>query len=257
MFDLLKAIRINKITETHSEKISDRTILYNSINIAEAKEALSTTQFSDFMRTVSSILNRKEERAANLIQYQQRVFNIIYEIEYQAKTSYELFCGSATDILYMYSNMKPLFDEMVDQIVDEYIDQLENIISFNGSDALKVYCLGQIFFERASSTVIAAKKNKNDELTPYVFDVAFVKMVDIISGKFDIDSSDKLLKERDDDARLMSSMHQEAYNNCDTLDKYIETYTNSFLYFCGAPDDSTSKKEIIDRIYGWIDDFCL
>ena len=217
MFDLLKARRINKITETHSEKISDRTILYNSINIAEAKEALSTTQFSDFMRTVSSILNRKEERAANLIQYQQRVFNIIYEIEYWAKTSYELFCGSATDILYMYSNMKPLFDEMVDQIVDEYIDQLENIISFNGSDALKVYCLGQIFFERASSTVIAAKKNKNDELTPYVFDVAFVKMVDIISGKFDINSSDKLLKERDDDARLMSSMHQEAYNNCDTL----------------------------------------
>lgn len=257
MFDLLKARRINKITETHSEKISDRTILYNIINIAEAKDALPSTQFSAFMGTVSSILDRKEERAANLVQYHQRAFNIIYEIEYWTKTSYELFCGSATDILFMYSNMKPVFDEAVDQIVTKYMNLLENIISFNNSDAFKVYCLGQIFFVRVSSTVIASKLNKNDEFIPYVFDIAFVKMVDIVSEKFDIDSNDKLLKERESHSQLINIMDQEACNSCDTLDEYIKMCTNSFFYFFGASDDSTNKKEMIKHIYGWIDDYCL
>ena len=148
MFDLFKVNRINKITSTHTENISDYMILMNIVNSQDAKKNLTSDEFKNYYETFGKISKRRDEIPSNSLQFQHRAFAIAYEFERDAEVPYEKICGDATDILYMYTNIKPKFEELMNDLINQYSAIINTIISGNGltNEAFKIRSYAVEFF---------------------------------------------------------------------------------------------------------------
>ena len=242
MFDTFKVSRINKLTETHSEKLSDCTILMNIVNSIDAKKNLTENEYKKFIEVFNNIHKRKDEELTNSLQH--RAFRIAYEFETQANIPYEKICGDAHDILYVYSNLKPLFDDAVNEIVSEFIEIIDEIIKCNDiSDKFKVYSLSCTYFLYLTHNIIQSdSKLFENVITCFTYEISYKNII-IICDQFITDQNmyNDFMKYKE----LICKMNQQAYDNCDTLDKYIEMFTNSFLYFSGATNDISNKIKLL------------
>lgn len=174
MFDIFKIGRINRISRTHSEKISDRLILYNTVNLKDARDTLTPDEYQRFYGVFKKICKRKKEVMTNLFEYENRAFAIAYEIEWDAEVSYDKVCGDATDILFMYSAKKRQFDDIIREILDKYKEIIDSIIERNGSDFLKVMAMSISYFQNLLLVVYYANHKKQDDLfMDFVIEMAF------------------------------------------------------------------------------------
>ena len=62
MFDTFKVSRINKLTETHSEKLSDCTILMNIVNSIDAKKKMSDKVNNHFSELMHHEMQHKKKK---------------------------------------------------------------------------------------------------------------------------------------------------------------------------------------------------
>lgn len=249
MFDLFKTNRINKITSTHTEKISDNMILMNIVNSQDAKKNLTSDEFKSYYETFRKISKRRDEIPTNALQYQHRAFSIAYEFEWYAGVPYEKICGDATDILYMYSNIKPKFEELMNDLINQYSEIINTLINENGlsDEEFKVRSYAIEFFIQSTATVILAYTSlRFDFFTKFVYEMAYMNMnrgvaKDYIKGEKDLADFRTYIKRIDD-------IHKEAYDNNDSLDKYIQNFTNSFMFLAGASDDRVSNASIVNLL---------
>ena len=252
MFEIFKTGKINKLTADHSEKLSDSTILMNIVNAMDARNNLTPEQFQSFSETFSDIKKRKDERMTNLLQYQHRAFAIAYEFEWLGEVPYEKICGDSKEILYVYVNTKPKFDEAVCEIIDTFSDIIDSIVSVNNLDAIKTYSLACNYFNSLSINILQSNSDLyNNILTCFMFEVSYKKyMVKVMRG-LGIDKSQEKMEQFNSYRRQMKEMSQQAYDNCDTLDKFIGMLTSSFLSLAGAGTDSMSAARLISMANTW------
>ena len=60
MFELFKVGRLNKITSSHSEKLSNRIILMNCVNAIIAKRNLTKDQYDCFLKIYTEVNKEKK-----------------------------------------------------------------------------------------------------------------------------------------------------------------------------------------------------
>lgn len=246
MFDLLKANRINKISADHSERISDYLILMNIVSSTDAKKNLPAEEYASFDRVFKDIAKRKDERPANSLQYQHRAFAIAYEFELRTNIAYSKICGDATDILFMYRNTKPKFDEDVNGICEEFLWVIGQI---DASDTIKLYLSSIAYFTCLTRELIQATKSLlENEIARYRFEIASKKLLAYVLDSTKARDGNQLFSQYFRDAKEMS---QQAYDNCDTLDKYIETFTDTFLSMQGVPSDQSAKQRLVFLAKEW------
>ena len=79
-------------------------------------------------------------------------------------------------------------------------------------------------------------------ITCFTYEISYKNII-IICDQFITDQNmyNDFMKYKE----LICKMNQQAYDNCDTLDKYIEMFTNSFLYFSGATNDISNKIKLL------------
>ncbi|WP_022755973.1 hypothetical protein [Butyrivibrio fibrisolvens] len=249
MFDFLKMNRINKITRDHAENVSDSLILMNIVNSQDAKKNLSQEEYKNFLDMFSEISKRKDEIPSNSLQYEQRAFSIAYEFECDAGVPYDKICGDANDILFMYSNMKPKYDELINDLYDEYTGIIDSLIRNNNlsGTADKVWSYSVSFFVMSTSTVINSFQSlRLDFFTKFIYERCFKKLSEMVVIEY-VKSHDRIPEYKALRTKI-EQVHTEAYNNNDTLDGYIETYTNSFLFLAGAPDSAFEKARLIKML---------
>ena len=141
MLDFLKSSRIGKITNTHSEMISDSMILTNIVNSQVARKNLTAVEFERYRKVFDDINQKKDEISTNLLRYQHRAFKIAHKFEREAGVPYAQICVSAIEISNMYNNLKPVFNEAVGEIVSTYSEYIDSIITDYGLEekAFEVY----------------------------------------------------------------------------------------------------------------------
>ena len=242
--------RINRITADHSEKVSDFIILINIVNNEDAKKTLSAEQFAAYMKKYNEIAERKEPIESNALQYQHRAFNIVYEIEQDTGVRYEDICGDATDILYMYSNLKPGFDELLEQAISDYTDVVADIISKNpeclenSRMVFRNWVYAVEYYMNAAAMIISAY----EMLRTDYYTIGFITAIYKEMGKRVIVNAGA----KESDRPIIESWRakiegtaKSASDNSDTLDKSLNAFTNSFLYLCGAPNDEEDKERLL------------
>lgn len=245
MFESLKVGRIDKLTQTHYENISDSTILMNIVNAMDAKKNLNPQQYQRFVEQFNAIKARKNEQPINLIQYQHLAFAIAYEFEWMADVPYDHICGDAREILYVYYNTKPSFDETVGEILDDLNRIVNTLILANGCDPLKISVMSWQYYSRVFQNIISANKNfRDNKLACFLFEVSSRKYLTSILDRYGESDSIRTYMNQ------MEEMLKQAYDNCDTLDKYVEMSTRSFLSLIGAGTDMENATKIIS----WWDD---
>ena len=245
MFELFKMNRINKLTRTHTEKISDYLILMNIVNSTDARNKMSASEYEAYCKMFQKISKRKQERYMNALQYEQRAFAIAYEFECVAGVPYAKICGGATDILYMYTNMKPKYDEIIDEMISNYSDIIESLNQQTKATASWVWSYSLSFFRNAISTIIdTCPAFKEECFTQCVCEMAYEKMKKVVQEKYygvyeDFSKCDAII----------SDMHAETFRNNTILGDYIDKFTNAFLFLLSIPQNSPQKASLIDFLY--------
>lgn len=245
MLDFLKQNRFNKISADHSEPVSDKMIMYNIVNTAEARKNLSSGQFKQFMQIFNKYNSSKRETLCNSIQYEHRAFRIAYDFEF-AGVPYDEICGQATDILYMYTNMKPKYDELINDQADDYIYLINGIVYRNPFRPKKeVYLYAAAFLYPLLSSIIQSSNDlKTDE---------FIKTLALFTAKkvslkcYEKNGSGDLEKYVD----KMNQINLAAYGNNTSLSAYITTYLQSFLTLIKCQNDDWAKVGITEYASEW------
>lgn len=249
MFDLFKAKRINKITRDHAENVSDSLIMLNIVSAMEAKKNLSQEEFKNFYDLFGEISKRKEEIPSNSLQYEHRAFSIAYEFETDAGVPYEKICGEATDILYMYTNMKPRYDELIEDVYSEYKSIIDGLIDGNNltESAAKIWAYAVSFFLTSTSTIIGSFASlRFDFFTKFIYERSFKKLH--ARAVLEYVKEYENVPEYKANRNRIEQIHEEAYEHNETLEGYIENYTNSFLFLTGAKNYEFTKISIIKML---------
>ena len=248
MFDLIKSNRINKITATHSEKISDYMILMNIVNTMDAKKNLSQEQYNIFCKEFNEIKKRKDEVPTNSLQYEHRAFGIAYSFEMK-DVPYEYICGDSTDILYMFSNMKPKYDELINGLISEYSSIVDAIIKeSSGLDPLTIWAYSLQFYEDITHRIIASFSSLMDDyFTRFIYQTAHLKMQEIVRNNY-VGNDEKTFRKARLNMETVKKLELSVYDNCNGLDKYVDGFINSFLHLVKIPQNSPIKERIVDAI---------
>ena len=154
----------------------------------------------------------------------------------------------AEEVIAVYDEInktKTSFDETVGEILDD-LNRITNVlILVNDCDPLKASVMSWQYFSRVSQTIISANKNfRDNKLTCFLFEVSSRKYLTSILDRYGDSNSIRLYMYQ------MEEMLKQAYDNCDTLDKYVEMSTRSFLSLIGAGTDMENAGKIIS----WWDD---
>ena len=252
MFGIFKMGRINKLSPTHSEMLSDSMILMNIVSTMDAKNLLSNEEFYDYMSVFNDIKQRTKERPANSLQYQHRAFAIAYEFERKAGISYEKICGDSKDILYLYANLLPRFEMDKEDMINAFKSIIDSMILKNGCKELMVYAYAYSYFYHVTAIIIGANHElKENEITFFLYQTATTDFNNIVIEKYEAAGLGNKSDERDGCFKRMAEMHRQAYDNCDTLDGYIETLTRSFAYLSGAQADEENISKLISLANQW------
>lgn len=256
MFDFLKINRINKITADHAENISDYMILINIVNTSDAKKNLSKEQYQRYIQVFDEIAKNRKELSTNLLQFQHRAFQIAYKFEHDADVPYEQIYGDASDIYFMYSNMKHSFEDITDEIVRKYTLAIDTMI---GNQALGEEEMFQLrswsyaidFFLYATSTIIGAFESlQTDYYIRFVYETAYKKLIELVFSKFNFtegDYGEYLLGMFKSYREEIRKIQNDIYNQKDTLDEYIDAFTDAFMAQCNI-SDNFAIKHLITRV---------
>lgn len=151
--------KIDRITEDHAEPISDREIVRNIVYSPEAKKNLSDELFKRYWGIYQKFCADDNERLCNALQYQHRTFKIADTFESNG-VPYEKICGEATDVLRMYTVLKPSFDELVDELITRCETVIDQMICANPeADEETIYVASFSFFPDLFNTIIRSYSN--------------------------------------------------------------------------------------------------
>ncbi len=249
MFDFLK---INKLTATHSEKISDRTIVLDIVNAQEAKNNLSNQDYQRFMNVVREIMQRKKKRSANLLQYEHRAFAIAYEIEKEAQIPYEKICGAAKDILYVYSNRKPQFEDAKTEMINSFKTILDDMLDGHEDKRVIVYTLASSYLSNLLLTICRQNSNiRENEFLIFLYKTMKEDFIVLARDVFVNAGQTHHVDELTSAINRINEMCEQAARNTASTEKFIETYTRSFAYFTGVQDNTLNTERLISLAKSW------
>lgn len=249
MFELMKAGRINKLSETHSENISDKLILMNIVSYPDAQRNLSKEEVSTFVQLYNKY-GKTQEYSTNLLQYELRAFILAHRFEHEGNLRYADICGAATDILFMYSNRKPDFDEMVDGIHREFVEIINDIMqNIENLDFKRFICMSSFYM---SSTMNQAIKAGNyDEADLYMLELVSRMFVDIVIEKLPDNDTGKVNIMNRCKAEI-NKVYMECLRNSQNTTDFIDSFTNSFMYLVGAETDRFGNRKLTDYMKRFI-----
>lgn len=251
MFDMFKANRINKLTPTHSEKISDYMILLNMVNSMDVQKKVSSEDFSKFRFAFQSIAARREEKLTNSLQYEHRAFTIAYELEELTGIPYQKMCGDATDILYMYTNRKPQVEAAITESTEEAMGIIQTVISSAGNGDLKLFAY-VLTLLRCLLIQVGSRDERvyDNKITIFMIDKVINNIYKNIDQIFKLRGTPNG-KRFDDYCDEIVKLNAEAVRNTKDLDNYMDSIVNSVLYLCNIPSSPLVKRMVLDWINKW------
>lgn len=256
---IFKMNRFNKITQTHYEMVSDAMIVNNIINLSDAKKVLSRDQFTGLINKFNYYRSRKEEYPTNTLIYENRAMVIIYMLEFYSEASYEDFCGDSIDLLYVYGTKREMIHSIFTSLYDDmkgliqlFWDMEDNDQSQPRKSDSDVMALSIMFFRELFAEIFRRKNN-------YEMDYMFRSLIDdlilILLGNYAVmfGGTPRSFNAIGTQIREIRGV---AARNTNSLDDFINYYTNSFLRSIGRPDNPICKSairefvdETMDTIY--------
>lgn len=261
MLNFFKQLKINNITNTHSEKISDYDILCRIVNPVAAKNNLTTNEFAVFKRVYNDISKRTQVKSTYLKQYEHRAFNMVYEFDGINNIPYQKICGGAKDVLNMYIAKKPFFDEMVVAYINEFDRIINDFIirnHFKVIDAKRAYLFYII------NTIDQIIKSNIDSLNydslSFLYSYSKIQYTYIVYNEYKSIVSSEGIPVVELDKYLIGNKEtlnilKVAYANSNSLHDFVDFYTLLFIKYLNATDDSvfiTDLKNITSSLTsGW------
>lgn len=252
--DLFKMNRINKLSKTHYEMISDAMIVQNIVNLQDAKRALSSEQYQSLVEEYKELLNNTREYRTNLTMYEVRASQIVYLLEGRTEASYDRFCGDAYDILHIYSGKKAIIEEILKKDYDRMTDLLwlfgekEEVIVDPSLDFKKIYINTMLFFKDIFDGIFILFNNYEKD---YIY--RFVKEYNskvFLQNYFDIVNGDFESLKRD--GTKIREIGKECFRNASSPITFVDSYMNAFLNLIGKSKNQECKDELKDYICSFI-----
>lgn len=256
MFDIFRTKKIGKLSKTHYEDISQKDIVYNITSVRDAKKFLSQEEFEIFTDLIQDLCQDDEPVSINITGYQQISFTIANEIN--EAVPYSKVCGDASDIDYIFSQKKPVFDNLVNLIGNEFLTTIGKVMEFEGGslpNTLKMWGSAQGFLIASSKAMMQSEDTLVENyFIDYAFKVANREISDIIANFYnisDVFDSD----EYKDGLHTTLSLCKKIYREDPTYIKFIKAAADTFLNINNANGDVMSAPTLMAMIDGWKDKF--
>lgn len=244
--------KINKITPTHAENISDKDIAYNIMSSTDAKRNFSNEEFRGFMQLFNHYCSEKTPFPTNSERYSNRAFSIAYDFESYG-FPYEYCHGSASDVYQMYTLRKPLFDDAVEQFIDHFRSLIEGIIDCNENVDEYDTMRHSAFF--LSYTIKAIENYGNmqcaTDYLPFYFETCQNEYLHNVISEYAHDDEGK---ERMTSFRqIIVDSFKKRYDEGETFEGFLYAFAKDFMTTIGAQDDEENYKLLTEEIDEWID----
>ncbi len=241
MIDLLQSKRLQRLSDINPLPLSDHLILLNCVDRLSAKDNLSISEYLRFSQVYRRIFNRLKKTQTGPLQLRQRAFNILYEIEWSAKVSYDKYCKS--DYLAIYPVMKPDFEDLVDNVSTRYIDSVNTLIQrTHVSDPATVWAYAAPFFKLSTGAIIEDCAHV-DDYSSYFVDSIACKTIYIYAKAIPSSEQRSLFKRCE---KQLLRAHTEALAKRGDINDYISRFTRNFLELAGIETSYVNLGPFID-----------
>lgn len=244
--NILGSIRINKLSMSHSEKLSDSMIVNNIINLTDAKKNLSSSDYKEAYRIYLKYAEEKEEILCNKEEYFQRAFCIAYEFE--RFCGYKKVCGDAEEIEQFVEMAKEKFEINAEKICDDFMGKTLKVVELCRDkekekvvlallDSCCLYAYGVGFVKDFLGHSIIDK---------YCYTIAFIRYRRQIFELFEAWGWAKEEIEPYLDARMDKWDTEVESFNCDensvSIKKYYLILVSNYLNLCGVCSNALLKE---------------